>query len=138
MILNGSRDNLSSRCRQAIYQDHERIIFATIAMLRHITHFRRSTAMMGNNELILLEELVGYAHAFAQQATGISPQIQYQTFQVAELIQSLGNFFFRSLVESSHVQVTDARTDQEVNVDAVTRNLIPHQRKLHQLLNTLA
>ena len=47
---------------------------------------------MRDDELALLEELVGYAYPFAQQAAGISAQIKNQTLQIAEGIERFGDF----------------------------------------------
>ena len=94
--------------------------------------------MVRNDELIFLQELVGHAHAFTQQAAGITAQIENQALEIAKLIQSSGNFLFRGLVESVHVHVADSRPDQEMHVHAVTRNLVAHQGKLHRLLYAFA
>ena len=107
-------------------------------MLRHVTFLRRCAPVMRNDELVFLQELVGYAHAFAEQAAGIAPQIENQTLEIAKLIQSSRNFFFRGLVESVHVHVADSRPDQEMYVHAVTRNLVAHQGEFHRLLHAFA
>ena len=39
---------------------------------------------MRNDKLTLLQELVGDAHAFTQQAAGITPQIENQSLQIAK------------------------------------------------------
>ena len=88
--------------------------------------------------MAFLQELVSYADAFAQQAAWISPQIENQPLKIAKLIQSFRNFFFRRLVEARHVQVANARPDQEMHVYAVARNLVAYQRKLHGLLHAFA
>ncbi len=42
---------------------------------------------MGNDQLSLVQELVGHAHAFVQQAAGILPQIENQSLEIAHLIE---------------------------------------------------
>src|SRR5215475_14987877 len=90
---------------------------------------------MGNDELPLLEELVGYANAFAEQATGVTPQVQNQALQITERIERLGNLALGSFVEPVDVHVADARLDQEVYVDRVAGNLVANQRELHRLFH---
>src|SRR5258708_32404597 len=94
--------------------------------------------MVGNDELVLLQELIGYAHAFTEQSAGITPQIKNQTLQIAKLVQSFRDFLFRGLVEASYVQVADARPDQEMHVYAVARNLVANQGELHRLFDAFA
>src|ERR1700722_3026569 len=93
---------------------------------------------MGNDELTPLQELVSHAYAFAQQAAGIAAQIENQAFQIAEPIQRVGDFVFGGLIEAADVHVADAGLDQEMNVNAVTRNLVADQRELHGLLDAFA
>src|ERR1700683_4809626 len=107
-------------------------------MLRNVTLLRRSTAVVRNDELAFLQELVGHAYAFAQQPAGISPQIENQTLEIAKLIQSFRDLFFRSFVEPGHMEVANSGPNEEVHVDAVTRNLVAHQREFHRLLHAFA
>ena len=65
--------------------------------------------MVGNDHLSLAQELVGYAHAFAQQAAGILAQVENQSLEVAHLIQRVRNFMLGGLVEAGDVHVADAR-----------------------------
>src|SRR5258708_3774799 len=111
MILNRARHNLSSRCRQPVYQYYQRIIPVPIPVLRHIPLLSRSSAMMRNDQLPLLQELIGYSNSFAQQAAWIAAQIKNQPLQIAELVESLADFFLRGLVKSSNVQISNPRAD---------------------------
>ena len=138
VVLNRSGNNLRRRSGEPVHQNHQRIILPAVAMLRHVTLLGGSAPMMRDDELTFLQELVGYANAFAQQSAGISPQIQNQPFEIAKLVQRLGNLFFRRLVEAGDVQVSNARPDQEMNVHAVARNLVAHQGELHRFLHAFA
>src|SRR5579872_523116 len=100
-------------------------------MLGNIAFLRRCAAVMGNDQLALLEEFVRYSDAFTQQPAWISTQIENQTLQIAEFIERFRNFLFGCLVESADVHVADAWPNQEVNVHAVARNLVAHQREFH-------
>ena len=50
---------------------------------------------MRNDELSLLQELVGHADAFAQQSAGVAAQIEDQSLEVAELIERVGELHAR-------------------------------------------
>src|SRR5947207_1976967 len=93
---------------------------------------------MGDDDLSLLQELVRYSNTFAQQPTGVATQIENQSFEIAELVERVGNFMFRGLVESVDVHIPHAGPDQEVDVDAVTRDLVADQGELHRLLHAFA
>src|SRR5664280_1855340 len=78
MVLNSASDNLRRRSRSAVYQYHQRIIFASVAMGGFVNLLRRSSSVMGNNDLPLFQELVSHAHALAQQSTGILAEVENQ------------------------------------------------------------
>src|SRR5581483_8051722 len=90
---------------------------------------------MRDDELALLQELVSYANSFAEQAARIAAQVEDQSLQISEGIQSLGDLMLGGLVEAIHVHVADAGFDQEMHINAIARNLIAHQRKLHRFLH---
>src|SRR5947208_2524064 len=89
---------------------------------------------MGDDELSLMQKFIGNANAFVQQSTRILPQIEDETFQVSELIEGFLNFFFRRLIEAGNVHVADAGANQEMQIDAVARNLVAHDCELDRLL----
>ena len=99
MILNRAGNDLRRRSREAVHQHDDRIILAAVAVLRDVALLRRGAAVMRNDELSLLQELVGHANAFAQQSAGIAAQIENQSLQIAELIERFGNFMLGGLVE---------------------------------------
>ena len=93
---------------------------------------------MGNNQLSLVQEFVGYAHTFIEQAAGILAQVEDQALQIAHLIERVGDFFFRGLVEAGDVHIADAGPDQEVQIDAVARNFVAHHGELQRLVRAFA
>src|SRR5579872_6368406 len=99
-------------------------------MLRHVTLLSRSAPMMRNDQLALLEKLVGNSNTFTQQPARISAQIEDQSLEIAKLIQRFRNFFFRSLVEASDVQVANSRPDQEMHIHTVAGNFVADQGEL--------
>ena len=74
--------------------------------------------MVGDDDLALLEELVGHADAFAEQSAGILPQVENQSLHVAHLVQRLLHFVLGGLLEAGDVHVADAGTNQEMQIDA--------------------
>src|SRR5260370_1144770 len=82
----------------------------------------------------MLEEFIGDAYAFTEQASGILPQIEEQSLQIAHLIQSLGYFMLGGFLESGDVHVTDARLNHEVQVHAVARNLVADDCEFERLV----
>ena len=94
---------------------------------------------MRNDELSLLQKLVGHADAFTQQSAGILAQIEDQTLQMSPNSSSASaNFMFGGLLEAGDVHVADAGLDQEMNVDAVARNLVAHNVEVHRLVGAFA
>src|SRR5579864_5099018 len=71
VILDRARNNFSRRSRQAIHENDNRIVLATVAMLRDVALLGRGATVMRNDELSLLQELVSDANAFAEQAARI-------------------------------------------------------------------
>src|SRR5580704_334700 len=138
MILNGSGDDLSRGSCAPVDQDDKRIFFAAVAVSRGVTLLGRVAAMMRNDQLAFPQELVCDADAFAEQASRILTQVENKTLQVAHLVERFGDFFFRGLVKAGDVQIADSGPDQEVQVDAIARDLIANHGKLKRLLGALA
>src|SRR5678815_1885912 len=93
---------------------------------------------MRNDQLSLAQELVSHANAFTQKSAGILPEIQNQTFQISHFIERLCDFVFRCFLKSGDVHVTDAGPNQEMQIDAVARNLIAHDIEVERLVRTFA
>ena len=93
---------------------------------------------MRNDQLSLMQELVRHAHAFVEQAAGILPQIKNQSLQVAHLVERVRHFMLRGFIETGNVHIADSGLDQEVQVHAVTRNLIAHHCELQRLVRPFA
>ena len=89
VILNGSGYDFGGGCGAAIDQHHQRIFFAAVAVGGVVALFRRGAAVVRDDQLSLLQEFVGYAYAFTEQASGILAQIEDQAFQIAHLIRAL-------------------------------------------------
>src|SRR5882762_8897710 len=94
--------------------------------------------MVRDDQLALLEEFVGNAYAFTQQASRILPQIEDQTFQIAHLIERFSDFMLGRFLESRNVHVADSGFDHEVQVHAVARNLVADDGKFERLVGAFA
>ena len=70
--------------------------------------------MVRNDQLALLQELVGDANAFAEQSAGILAQIEHQALQISKLVERFGHFMLGGFLEAGDVEVADAGLDQEV------------------------
>jgi hypothetical protein len=93
---------------------------------------------MGNDHGSFLQELVGNANAFAQEAAGILPQIQDQAFHVAEFVERGLHLIFGGLGEAGDMHVADTRLDEEVRVHAVAGNLVTGDGELKWFVSTFA
>src|SRR5437899_11709226 len=93
---------------------------------------------MRNDELSFVKELIGNAHTFIQQSAGILTEVENEAFQISKLVERFLNFLFRGLVKSGDVHVTDAGTNQEMQVNAIARNLIAYHSEFNRLLRALA
>src|SRR6266850_7164653 len=94
--------------------------------------------MVRNNQRTLTKELVRDSDAFAEESARILTQIENQPFQISHLVERLGNFMFRSLIELRDVHITDAGSDQKMQVHAVTRYFITHHSEFQGLLCAFA
>src|SRR5271167_287236 len=136
VVLNGAGNNLSRRSRAAVHQHHQRILLAAIAMSRLVNLLRRSASVVGNNDLSLLQELVGHADAFAQQSAGILPQVEDQAVEVTHLIKRLPQLVLGRLLEAGDVNVAYARPNHEMHIHAIAGNLVAYDAEVERLVGT--
>src|SRR6185369_4161089 len=97
--------------------------------------------MVRDDQLSLMQELIGDAYAFVEQAARILPKIENQSFDFALLgkgIERVLYLFFRGLVETRDVHVSDAGANQEVEIHAVTRNLVANDAEFERLFGAFA
>ena len=66
VILDCARNNFSCRSGESVHQNDNRIILAAVAMLRDVALLSRSASVVRNDELSLLQELVGDTDALAE------------------------------------------------------------------------
>ena len=97
-----------------------------IAVTRVIRFVGRSASAMRNNQLTLLQEVIGNGDTLIQQSTWILTKVQHQTLDVvfADLFERVFQFFARVLVKLLNVDVGDAGLQPERVVDALSRNFV--------------
>src|ERR1700677_2362193 len=93
---------------------------------------------MRHDQLILLEKFVGYPYTFTQQTARILAKIEHQTFEVAHLIERFRYLMLGRLLESGDVYVADAGLDNEVQVNAVARNLVADDSEFQRMIGAFA
>src|SRR5438270_10684634 len=93
---------------------------------------------MRDDDIALSQEFIGHAHTFAQQAARILPKVEDQSFEFAKVIERARDLFLRGLLESRDVHVTDAWTNDKVQVNAVPGDLVARDAEDNGLLRTLA
>src|SRR5262249_61882498 len=121
--LDSPGTDLSCGGGATIHHHHEWIIFPAISMSGAIDLFGGIASVMRNDDGALVQELVGNAHALAQQPTWVLAKIEYEAIEIAigEAVERLLHFVLGSFLESVYVNVTDSLADLEGNVHAVAR-----------------
>src|SRR5581483_4516718 len=94
--------------------------------------------MMGDDDLSFTEELVSHSHPFAQQSAGVLPQIENQTFDIPEFVERVAYLALGGLLEAGYMHVTDARTNQKVQIHAVAGNLVTDDLEFQRLIAAFA
>ena len=97
MILQSAGHNLCRRSRRAVHQHDDGVIMPVVAVPRGVNFFRRRAAVVRNDGLPLLQELVGDRDAFVEQAAGIVAQIEHQAVDVVftQFLQRVFQFLAR-------------------------------------------
>src|SRR6185437_11531496 len=86
---------------------------------------RKGPAALRDDDLALLEKLVGSVDGLVQQPAGVLAQVDEHTLGVgAELVQRLLHLMGGGLHELRDVDVADIRLDQERYVNGVAGNLV--------------
>src|SRR5262245_19473932 len=93
---------------------------------------------MADDHLALAQEFIGNTHAFAQQTSGVLPQVKNQPFQLPKLVERARNFLLGGFLEAGNVHVADARADHEMQVHAEARNLVAGHVEIQRLLQAFA
>ena len=88
--------------------------------------------MMRDDELSLLQELVGHATPSFSSPPGFPRISRIKPFQIAHALERFCNFVLRGLIEARNVHVADPRPHMKL-VNAVARNLVAHHVELERL-----
>ena len=82
MILQSAGDDLRGGSRRSIHQHNDRVVAPVVAVPGSVGLLRRGAAMMRNDGLSLLQELVGHCHAFVQQPARVAAEVEDQAVNV--------------------------------------------------------
>ena len=137
MILQRAGDDLRRRGRIAVHQHHDRILQVR-SMRRAIDLIREGASTLRNDDLALLQKLVAHIDGLVQQAARVAAQVDHQTVNVAELVESVAHLAAGRLHEVGHVDIADARLDREGEIDRRPRDLIANQIEVQGLRRALA
>ena len=115
----------------AVDQHHDGVFAPALAVLGDELGFRRSAAVVRNDELALAQKTVGHIDGFLHQPAGIIAQIQNQPVDGAfgEARQRLVHFMAGGLVEGFHAHVGDPGTQPESIIHAAARHVVANQRR---------
>ena len=83
-------------------------------------------AALRDDDLALLQELVGHVDGFVEEAAGVAAEIEDEAVEIArtEVVERVADFVAGGLDKAGDVDVADAGTDQEGEIDGGTRNLV--------------
>src|SRR5579859_2231358 len=80
VILQGTRHNFSSAGGIAVDENDHGIFISLVAPCREPSLLLRISSVVGDDELILFEEVIGNVHRFLKQTSTIAAKIQYHPF----------------------------------------------------------
>jgi len=98
-------------------------------------------AALGDDDLALLEELVGDIDGLVEQAAGVVAEIDDEAVQGAgglEVVQGVAHLAAGGLHEVGDVDVADAGLEQEGEIDGVAGNLVAHEVEGERAVMALA
>ena len=79
---------------------------------------REGAAALGDDDLALLEELVGHVDGFVEEAAGVAAEVEDEALRSSpELVEGFADFVAGGLDEAGDVDVADAGADQEGEID---------------------
>src|SRR6202035_2806797 len=113
--------NFGSGGGVAVNENHERDIITLIAANGVVAALRGGAAVVGDNELILVEEHVADSDGFVEQSAGIAAHVKNQTVERrrVKLLESVSDFTIGSLVKAGEADVADTRLQQESDINGV-------------------
>ena len=124
VILQSAGDDLSGRGGVAVDEDDDGELRALFAVGGAVDLVREGAAALRDDDLALLEELVGDVDGFVEQTAGVAAEVEDQAVEVAEVVERVAYFAAGGLHEAGDVDVADAGTDQEGEIDGGMGNLV--------------
>ena len=131
VVLQGAGDDLSGGGGVAVDQDDDGVLVgAGFAVGGAVDLVGEGAAALGDDDLALLEKLVGDIDGLVEQAAGVVAQIEDEAVQGAgglEVVERVAHLAAGGLHEVGDVDVADAGLEQEGDIDGVAGNLVAHQ-----------
>ena len=139
LILNGSSDNLCGRRRITIYKDDDLTREEGSTAIGSIFRARHSPTLCIDNEVALLQELLGNVDCSLQISAAILLQIEDEISHslLTQLIQALQEFLMGRSTEVTNTDIADARANHIGGINRLDGNLITDNSKLQHILDTL-
>ena len=127
MVLQRSGNNLRGGGGIAVHQHDNGERLAVVAVRRHVVLIGVGAAALGDNGLALGEQVIADIDRLAQEAAGILAQIENQSLQIAEAIDGVFHLLAGGLLELRQMDVADAGTDLEFQIDGGMGNLVANE-----------
>jgi len=124
VILQCAGDDLSRRSSVAIDQDDDGELWSVFAARGAIDLVGEGAAALRDDDLTLLQELVGHIDGFVQEAAGVAAEVKHETVDVTELVERVADFVAGGFDEARDVNVADAGAKQEGEVNRGTGNFV--------------
>ncbi len=120
VILQCADDDLGGGGGTAIDQDNDGVLGALLAVGGAVYLVRERATALADDDLALLEELVGHVDGFGQQAAGVAAEVEDEALHVVVFIYGIdgvADFVAGSFDEAGDADVADAGTNVEGEVD---------------------
>ena len=137
VILEGARDDLSCGRSVAIDKDDDGVFRSLLAAGGAVDLIGEGPALLRDDDLTALEELVAHVDGFVEEAARISAEVEDEALQrcsLLELVEGVADFAAGGFHELGDMHVADAGLDQEGEIDGVAGDLVANKVKDHKLV----
>ena len=136
VVLNGSRDNLSSRCRIAVNQDND-LAFGEQSSTLGLVFGPLSPAPVGvNNKIASLQELLRNLYSCLEIASAILLQIENKRLhaRLRQFVHTLDELIVRCSTKTADTDVAHLGTNHISGINSVDGNLVANDVKRQRVL----
>ena len=140
VILNGTGNDFCGRGGIFVHQHGYFAIFKTTVSFGFVFRIRSAAAFGVNNQVVLVQKLVGNVDCCAQIAATVLLQVQNQVFHSLffQFVHRLFQLFMRFCAEAADPDQTRLRSNHIGGIYRSHRNLVAFYIKLQHLVNTIA